>query len=64
MINLFNLGQGADWSTNPGDGEHQLGKLGVGQVRDGVHDGVQPVDGDDDHDEAGQVKPENPEKKV
>ena len=58
---MFDLGKRADWSTNPGDGEHQPGELGVGQVRDGVHDGVQPVYGDDDHDEAGQVKPKYPE---
>ena len=59
---LTDLGQWADWCSSPGNEEESLGELGVGQVGDGIHDGVQTVHWDHDHHEAGQVKSNNPER--
>ena len=59
---LTDLGQWADWCSSPGNEEECLGELGVGQVGDGIHDGIQTVHWDHDHHEAGQVKSNNPER--
>ena len=54
------LRQRADGGHDVGRDQHDLGQVGVGHVGDGAHDGVQPVQGDDDHDEAGQVEANDP----
>ena len=46
------LRQGAERRHDPGRDQHHLRPLPAGQVDDGVEDGRETVQGDDDHDEA------------
>ena len=55
------LGEGAEGRRQPGHDQHHLRLVGLRAVSQGGHDGVQPVQGDDDHDEPGQVAANDPE---
>ena len=52
IYGTLNLRKRADGSHDVRGGEHDLGQDGVGHVGHWTHDGVQAVDGDNDHDEA------------
>ena len=55
------LREGTQWSSQPGHSQHQLRVGGLRAVSQRVEDGVQPVQGDDDHDEAREVAAQDPE---
>ena len=55
------LREGAEGRGQPGHDQHHLGLPGLRAVSQGIHDGVQPVQGDHDHDEARQVAADDPE---
>ena len=55
------LREGTQWSGQPGHSQHQLRVGGLRAVSQRVEDGVQPVQGDDDHDETREVAAQDPE---
>ena len=55
------LWEGTEGRGQPGHHQHHLGLLGLRAVSQGIHDGVEPVQGDHDHDEARQVAADDPE---
>lgn len=60
IVIIFNLWQRTDWSSNPSDDQHYLGESGVGKMREGSGDGIESVNGDHNHDEAGEIESNNP----
>ena len=53
------LRKSTQWSSQPGSHQHLLGQPGVGDVGQRVQDGREAVQGDDHHDEAREIEPDD-----